>query len=65
MKKQELTSVLKLKKSVVSNFNTLKVKGGTIGIESADRLHCETEDCTQNCFTLLYTNCYQCPNTTC
>ncbi|WP_430413166.1 hypothetical protein [Kordia sp.] len=65
MKKQEIKSTLKLKKSVVSNFNTAQLKGGTIGLESIDRLHCETEGCTQNCFTLLYTNCYLCPNTTC
>ncbi|PTX61629.1 hypothetical protein C8N46_104272 [Kordia periserrulae] len=65
MKKREFKSNLLFKKSVISNFNGTKLKGGTIGIESADRLHCETEDCTQNCVTALYTNCYQCPNTTC
>lgn len=65
MKKREVKATLKLKKSVISNFSTTKIKGGTIGIESVDRLHCETEDCTQGCVTLLYTNCYQCPNTTC
>ncbi|WP_298425754.1 hypothetical protein [uncultured Kordia sp.] len=64
MKKREFTP-LKFKKSVVSSFSTAKIKGGTIGIESVDRLNCETEDCTQDCITLLYTNCYQCPNTTC
>lgn len=66
MKKQEFKSNLLFKKSVISNFNSAQLKGGTIGIESADRLHCETEDCvTQDCITELYTNCYLCPNTTC
>ncbi|AXG71019.1 hypothetical protein KORDIASMS9_03274 [Kordia sp. SMS9] len=65
MKKHEFKSGLSLKKSVISNLHSSQLKGGTIGLESVDRLHCETEDCTQNCFTILYTNCYQCPNTTC
>ncbi|WP_298514594.1 hypothetical protein [uncultured Kordia sp.] len=66
MKKQELKSSLSLNKSVISNFETSYLKGGTIGIESEDRLNCETEDCvTQDCITILQTNCYQCPNTTC
>lgn len=65
MKKREFTSTLTLKKSVVSNFNSAQIKGGTIGLESVDRLNCETEDCTKGCATVLYTNCYLCPNTTC
>ncbi|MGH1384664.1 class I lanthipeptide [Kordia sp.] len=65
MKKQEFNSSLSLNKSVISNFKTSQLKGGTIGLESEDRLNCETEDCTQGCATLLYTNCYQCPHTTC
>ncbi len=63
MKKQEIK--LGLKKFIVSNLSIDSVKGGTIGIESVDRLNCETEDCTQGCATLAYTNCYLCPHTTC
>ncbi len=68
MKKRELKSSLGFKKSIVSKFNTLHVKGGlpgTEGIESEDRLYCVTENCTQGCATLAYTNCNQCPYTTC
>lgn len=68
MKKRELKSTLGLNKSIVSKFNTENVKGGlpaTEGIESEDRLHCVTENCTQGCATALYTNCNQCPYTTC
>ena len=60
MKKQAVHLKLGLQKSVVSNLNADQLKGGTIGVESADRLHCETEDCTQNCVTVLYTNCNHC-----
>jgi hypothetical protein len=63
MKKQEIK--LGLRKFSVSNLNINRVKGGTIGLESVDRLNCETEDCTQGCATLAYTNCNQCPYTTC
>jgi hypothetical protein len=63
MKKQEIK--LGLKKFIVSNLNIDSVKGGTIGLESVDRLNCETEDCTYDCITVLYTNCNQCPYTTC
>ena len=59
MKKQEIK--LGLKKFIVSNLNIDHIKGGTIGLESVDRLHCETENCTQDCITLAYTNCNQCP----
>jgi len=66
MKKREFKSSLVLRKSVISNFNSEQVTGGTIGLESVDRLHCETEDCvTQDCITVLHANCYQCPNTSC
>ena len=66
MKKQEFKSNFTLNKSVISNFETSQVKGRTIGIESVDRLNCETEDCvTQDCITILQTNYYQCPKTTC
>ncbi|MEM6719001.1 MAG: hypothetical protein AAF611_06795 [Bacteroidota bacterium] len=66
MKKQGFKSSLMLKKSVISNFNSEQLKGGTIGLESVDRLYCETEDCvTQDCITILQTNCYLCPNTSC
>ncbi|WP_420573182.1 hypothetical protein [Kordia sp.] len=64
MKKRELKSALGLNKSVVSKFHTNNVKGGlpTLGPESEDRLHCESENCTHNCITLAYTNCNQCPS---
>lgn len=66
MKKQEVKSALKFKKSVVSNFSITQIKGGIIRIESVDRLYCETEDCvTQNCITALYSNCNQCGYTSC
>ncbi|MBC8756216.1 hypothetical protein H2O64_16180 [Kordia sp. YSTF-M3] len=65
MKKQEIK--LGLKKFIVSNLNVDSVKGGTgtFQPESEDRLNCETEGCTQGCITLAYTNCNQCPYTTC
>ena len=65
MKRREITLTLRLNKFIVSNLNANKLKGGTIGLESVDRLNCETEDCTQGCATLAYTNCNQCPHTTC
>jgi hypothetical protein len=66
MKKQKIKTRLTLQKSVVSNFYVSQIKGGTIGLESVDRLYCETEDCvTQYCITLAFSNCYQCPNTSC
>ncbi|MEM6686866.1 MAG: hypothetical protein AAF617_13865 [Bacteroidota bacterium] len=66
MKKQQIKSSLKLTKSVISNFNSRHLKGGTIGLESVDRLYCLTEDCvTQDCITVAFSNCYLCPNTTC
>jgi hypothetical protein len=66
MKKQEIKARLTLQRSVISNFNSSQIKGGTIGLESVDRLYCETEDCvTQDCITAAFSNCYQCPNTSC
>lgn len=65
MKKKKLKSTLKLKKAIVSKLSTTAIKGGIFGIESEDRLYCETENCTQGCATLAYTNCNQCPYTTC
>jgi len=65
MKKKNIKSTLKLKKAIISKLSTTTIKGGIFGIESEDRLYCETENCTYGCATLAYTNCNQCPYTTC